>query len=116
MDEGAITLCGWNQIGGKWYYFDNNGAMAQNKWIGSYYVDSNGVWKNNSSSKHSYNECLAIAKAYFSNSHMSGYKFTTNCNQQLNSSNEYHFEFYSNGSKVDGCYVNASTQNVRSDL
>jgi len=34
----------WNEIYGDWYYFDNSGIMAYNKWIGSYYVNYDGIW------------------------------------------------------------------------
>ncbi|MGN0341162.1 MAG: GH25 family lysozyme [Roseburia sp.] len=37
-------LTGWQEIDGKWYYFNKSGAMAENTWIGNYYVDGNGVW------------------------------------------------------------------------
>lgn len=40
---------GWHQIDGKWYYFNEisdgtKGSLKTNMWIGSYYVDENGVW------------------------------------------------------------------------
>ena len=34
----------WKEIDRKWYYFTSSGAMAVNTWIGSFYVDENGVW------------------------------------------------------------------------
>ena len=33
----------WQYIGGKWYYFDGNGAMATNRWVGDYYLTGSGV-------------------------------------------------------------------------
>lgn len=116
--EGNSYSTGWKNIDGNWYYFYSNGYMAHDVFIGNYYVNSSGAWTNNVPQyhKYSYNECLQWAKAYFSNSHMSGLKFTTKCNQKLNSSDEYHFEFYCDGNKLDGCYVNADTQNIRSDI
>ena len=37
-------LTGWQQIGGKWYYLQSNGAMAADTWIDNYYVDASGAW------------------------------------------------------------------------
>lgn len=41
--SGAMAT-GWLQIDGDWYYFYSSGAMAYSTWIGSYYVNSSGVW------------------------------------------------------------------------
>ena len=42
--ENGVTAKGWKQIGKAWYYFDNNGVLATNRWIGaSYYVGKNGA-------------------------------------------------------------------------
>ncbi len=61
---------GWEQIDGKWYYFDSNGymktgwindngtwyycwsngQMAQNCYVGNYYLNNNGVWTTNTGS------------------------------------------------------------------
>lgn len=41
--NGTYTRNAWEQIGGVWYHFDNNGYMESNKWIGSYYVKSSGA-------------------------------------------------------------------------
>src|SRR5699024_5759773 len=35
---------GWKQIDSDWYYFDKNGVMAADTWIGDYYVDESGKW------------------------------------------------------------------------
>lgn len=62
-EDGAMAV-GWTQIDGQWYYFNTDGAMqtgwlnlngdwyylyedgtrAEGTWIGTYYVDENGVW------------------------------------------------------------------------
>ena len=34
---------GWKEIGGVWYYLEDSGAMATNKWIGNYYVQADGT-------------------------------------------------------------------------
>jgi len=41
---------GWREINGVYYYFDSQGAMASDKWIGDYYVDSSGAWTETSGS------------------------------------------------------------------
>lgn len=35
---------GWHQIGSSWYYMYSSGVMAENTWIGNYYVNSSGAW------------------------------------------------------------------------
>ncbi|WP_261434083.1 hypothetical protein [Xiamenia xianingshaonis] len=37
-------LTGWQLVGGKWYYLDKSGAMAENEWVGPYWVNGSGVW------------------------------------------------------------------------
>jgi glucan-binding YG repeat protein len=48
--DGAMVT-GWQEIGGKWYYFypsgDNQGLMAFNTMVGSYYVGPDGAWVKN---------------------------------------------------------------------
>ena len=34
---------GWQEIDKKWYYFDESGVMQVSKWIGDYYVGSDGI-------------------------------------------------------------------------
>ena len=41
-DQGEI-LTGWQLVRGKWYWMDSNGVMAANRWIGDYYVLSDGA-------------------------------------------------------------------------
>lgn len=36
---------GWLNDSGKWYYLNANGSMARNCYVGSYYVNSNGVYE-----------------------------------------------------------------------
>lgn len=38
---------GWNQIDGKWYFFDSNGYMEHDTTIDGYYLNSSGVWTDN---------------------------------------------------------------------
>lgn len=43
--NGSYVSGTWEQIDGKWYYFDENGRMASSQTTpDGYYVDSNGVW------------------------------------------------------------------------
>ena len=37
-------LRGWNTVDGKRYFFYDNGRLAQNTWVGQFYVDEAGVW------------------------------------------------------------------------
>lgn len=40
--DGAM-LTGWQTIGGKMYYLASNGSMAQDEWVGKYFLDMSGV-------------------------------------------------------------------------
>ena len=44
FDADGWMVTGWQKIGEKWYYFYGSGEMAADTYIGSYYVDENGVW------------------------------------------------------------------------
>lgn len=47
FDEKGYMVTGWFQspVSGYWYYLDpENGSMATNRWIGSYYVNADGIW------------------------------------------------------------------------
>ena len=37
-------VTGWREIGGKWYFFGDDGVMATSTWVWDYYVDEDGVW------------------------------------------------------------------------
>lgn len=42
--DGSYPASEWKEINGKWYYFEENGYMAANKWIdGTYYVGADGA-------------------------------------------------------------------------
>ena len=47
LDDKGNAVIGWKWISGKCYYFDKNGAMAADVWIGDFYVDSSGAWVQN---------------------------------------------------------------------
>lgn len=43
-EEGAGFIRNqWKEIGGKWYYFNQDGYMVCNAWIGNYYVGADGA-------------------------------------------------------------------------
>ena len=44
FDNTGWMLTGWQKVGGTWYYMDASGAMAENPWVGNYYVDGSGAW------------------------------------------------------------------------
>lgn len=45
MDSNGVMQTGWINVNGYYYYMDpSSGAMARNQWIGSYYVNNDGVW------------------------------------------------------------------------
>ena len=41
--ENNMYVKGWKQIQSKYYYFDTNGVMLSNQWIGNYYVGQDGA-------------------------------------------------------------------------
>ena len=45
--ENGKKVTDWKEIDGKYYYFNENGIMLTDQWIGDYYVDKNGVWLEN---------------------------------------------------------------------
>lgn len=42
-ENGSYVMDEWRNIGGKWYYFDHNGYMMEDTWIGDYYVGEDGA-------------------------------------------------------------------------
>jgi hypothetical protein len=45
--EGNSWAKGWRNIDGSWYYFYSNGYMAHDTMIDGYYLNSSGVWTDN---------------------------------------------------------------------
>ncbi len=44
FDSAGWMVTGWQWVEDKCYYLTSSGALATDTWIGSYYVDENGVW------------------------------------------------------------------------
>ncbi len=44
--SGAMAT-GWQEIEGEWYYFSGDGSMAKSKWVGNYYLGSDGAMLTN---------------------------------------------------------------------
>lgn len=47
FNQQGYMATGWQLIEEKWYYFHENGALGKDAWIGSCYVDAQGVWIEN---------------------------------------------------------------------
>lgn len=47
FDASGWMLTGWQQVGGKWYYFGSSGAMMKSKWVGNYWMGADGVMATN---------------------------------------------------------------------
>lgn len=41
--DSCAMVTGWQKIDGKWYYFAKSGAMQKGKWVGNYWLGSDGV-------------------------------------------------------------------------
>ena len=53
--DGSYPANAWKLINGKWYYFEESGYMAANKWInGTYYVGSDGAMLTNTTTPDGY--------------------------------------------------------------
>lgn len=45
-DANGVMVQGWMQIDGNWYYFmPGSGVMARDTYINSFYLDSDGIWR-----------------------------------------------------------------------
>ena len=44
FDARGYRTTGWQLFNGSWYYMYSDGKMAKDTWIGSYYVNGDGVW------------------------------------------------------------------------
>lgn len=45
--DGSYPASQWKEIEGIWYYFNPNGYMARNQWVGNYYLGDNGAMAKN---------------------------------------------------------------------
>lgn len=44
LDGSGAAVTGWQEIDGKWYYFQEDNTMATDMTIDSYYVGKDGAW------------------------------------------------------------------------
>lgn len=42
-DDNSYPILTWQEIDGKWYYFNAEGYMAVSQWVGNYFVGSDGA-------------------------------------------------------------------------
>ncbi len=42
VGETGTMVLGWKRIAGKWYYFDSEGVMVTNRWVGNYWLGPEG--------------------------------------------------------------------------
>lgn len=67
-DNGGYFKSSWNNISEKWYYFDDLGYMAESRWIGDYYVGSDGVMFANTTTPDGYKVGVDGKRIYNANS------------------------------------------------
>lgn len=46
-DDKSLPISNWEQIDGSWYYFNEQGYMLSNQWLGNYYLGSTGAMLTN---------------------------------------------------------------------
>lgn len=46
-DNNSYPVNSWKELDGKWYYFNQDGYMVSNTWIGNYYLGSDGAMLTN---------------------------------------------------------------------
>lgn len=54
IDQLGFMSTGWKDLRGTWYYLDDNGKMVANRWIGNYYLGSNGAMLTNTTTPDGY--------------------------------------------------------------
>lgn len=45
LKNDGIMATGWQQIGGSWYYFNDSGIMLKDTYVGTYRLNSEGIWE-----------------------------------------------------------------------
>ena len=45
FEQNGDAVTGWKEIKGNWFYFYENCKLATNTWIGSYYLNGDGIWE-----------------------------------------------------------------------
>lgn len=54
-DNNNYPVNSWKELDGKWYYFNQDGYMVSNTWIGNYYLGSDGAMLTNITTPDGYN-------------------------------------------------------------
>lgn len=54
-DNNNYSVNSWKELDGKWYYFNQDGYMVSNTWIGNYYLGSDGAMLTNTTTPDGYN-------------------------------------------------------------
>ncbi len=54
LNSSGAMVTGWQKIGGKWYHFASSGAMSASRWVGNYYVGSDGAMLTNTTTPDGY--------------------------------------------------------------
>lgn len=79
-NDNSYPILSWQEIDGKWYYFNAEGYMATGQWVGNYYVGSDGAMLINTTTPDGYK--VGADGAWIQNSSNS-----TAANNNSNSSN-----------------------------
>ncbi|KXB66241.1 cell wall-binding repeat protein, partial [Parvimonas sp. KA00067] len=54
FNSGGYMVTGWNLLGNDWFYLKDSGAMAENEWIGDYYLGKGGYMLTNTTTPDGY--------------------------------------------------------------
>lgn len=82
-NDNSYPVLLWQEIDGKWYYFNAEGYMAASQWVGNYYVGSDGAMLVNTTTPDGYK--VGVDGAWIQNS--SGSTAANNNNNNNNNSN-----------------------------
>lgn len=54
-DNNSYPMNQWKELNGKWYYFNQDGYMVSNAWVGNYYLGYDGAMLTNTTTPDGYN-------------------------------------------------------------